>query len=120
MTKVDSVVSSVPTRAVTEPGRNVTRSGSFAEVLRERESIKFSRHAVERMHERNIPLSEAEHRRLEAAIGQAASKGARDTVVMLSDRAFIVSVVNRTVVTAIDAAEGKDRLMTNIDSVIVV
>ena len=120
MTKIQSVVSRIANQAVAPQRRAVGQSSSFAEALQQEESLKFSRHAQERMEERSILLSEGERSRLEAGVGQAAAKGARETLVMVNDRAFIVSVVNRTVVTAMDAAQGKERLVTDIDSVIVV
>jgi flagellar operon protein len=46
-------------------------------------------------------------------------KGAQDSLVFLRDMAFIVSVKNRTVVTAIDQEHLRQNVFTNIDSAIV-
>ena len=56
------------------------------------------------------------HEETAAAIEQA---GGRPALVLLRDLAFIVSVKNRTVVTAIDGEHLRDNVFTNIDSAVV-
>jgi flagellar operon protein len=59
--------------------------------------------------------------RLHAAVDKAAGKGSRETLVLMDNQlAFVVSVRNRTVITAMDGATVKDSVFTNIDSAIVV
>jgi len=57
--------------------------------------------------------------RLDSAITRAAEKGSRNSVVMLDDLAVVVDVRQRTVVTALNAQQGKERVFTNIDSVVI-
>mgnify|MGYP003346910835 CR=1 FL=1 len=56
--------------------------------------------------------------RLERAVGQAEAKGAKDSLILLDELALVVSVQNRTVVTAMDESSSKEHVFTNIDSVV--
>ena len=84
------------------------------------ETLKFSSHAVERMRSRGITFQPETMRNIESAIGKAAAKGAKDTLVLAGDNALIVSVKNNTVVTVMDRAAMKNNVFTNIDSTVVV
>jgi flagellar operon protein len=94
--------------------------GSFKKALEaELHGIKFSKHAQERLEQRQIRLNDADKQQLEKAVSLAEQKGSQDSLVFLRDMAFIVSVKNKTVVTAIDNAHLRDNVFTNIDSAIV-
>jgi len=56
---------------------------------------------------------------LQTAVQKADDKGSQDALVLLRDMAFVVSVRNRTVVTAVDNQRMKDNVFTNIDSAII-
>ena len=79
--------------------------------------LKFSR---ERIESRNIRLSAADMLRLENATSLAAAKGAREALFVLDDLGFIVSVENRTVITALERSQMKGNVFTNIDSTVIV
>ena len=49
----------------------------------------------------------------------AASKGARESLVLMDQTAFVVSVPNRTVITVVDQPNLKQNVFTNIDSAII-
>jgi len=83
------------------------------------ESVRFSNHAVERMMSRGIKFSPDDMSRLNDAVGRAAAKGSKDSLVLMNDTALIVSVKNKTVVTVMDKNALKDNVFTNIDSTIV-
>lgn len=92
----------------------------FANILQtELESIKFSNHAQARLNSRDIQLSTDDMKRLENAVSKAGDKGAKDSLVMLRDMAFIVSVPNRTVITAMKGEQAQNNVFTNIDSAVV-
>lgn len=92
---------------------------SFDEIFRhEIEKVKFSGHALKRLESRNIKLDETEMQKLNEAVSKAKMKGARDSLVMMNDKAFIVNVPNRTVVTAMDIQNNEENIFTNIDSVV--
>jgi flagellar operon protein len=91
-----------------------------AQAAKSADSLKFSNHAIERMRSRGISFAPDEMKGIEAAIGKAAQKGAKDTLVLSGDNALIVSVKNNTVVTVMDRAAMKDNVFTNIDSTVVI
>lgn len=81
--------------------------------------LVFSRHATKRIEQRGMDLDAGRMERLERAVGQAAEKGSRDSLILLDELALVVSVQNRTVVTAVDEASRKEHVFTNIDSVVI-
>jgi flagellar operon protein len=92
---------------------------SFESIFqKELEKVKFSSHALKRLEERNIELSEAEMTKINTAIERAELKGSKDSLVMMDQTAFIVNIPNKTVVTALPIAESKENVFTNIDSVV--
>ena len=100
--------------------RNNTADGlSFQQILenRQNEELHFSKHANERLANRNIDLTEEQKKRLKEGVNRASSKGIRDSLVMVDNMAFIVNVTNRTVITAVD--NGDDKIFTNIDGAVV-
>jgi flagellar operon protein len=64
-------------------------------------------------------LTQAQHTRLETAVDKAAGKGAKDALVMLDETAMVVSVQNRTVITALGMHQAKENVFTNIDSAVI-
>lgn len=92
---------------------------SFESIFqKELEKVKFSSHALKRLEERNIELSEAEMTKINTAIERAELKGSKDSLVMMDQTAFIVNIPNKTVITALPIAESKENVFTNIDSVV--
>jgi flagellar operon protein len=83
-------------------------------------ALKFSAHAKERLALRNIRLSEEDMARITDAVNKAAAKGARQSLLVMDQLAFIVSVTNRTVITALDGGSMKENVFTNIDSAVIV
>ena len=78
---------------------------------------KFSSHAKTRIEQRGVHLTADDITRLDAAVDRMAEKGVRDALVYLSrGLAMVVSVKNRTVITALDEASAKENIFTNIDS----
>ena len=92
----------------------------FADVLREKtQGVQFSGHAIQRVQRRGIEVGEPELARLVEGVDRAAGKGARESVVFVDNTAFVVSVRNRTVITAVDRDHMKDHVFTNIDSAVI-
>jgi len=83
-------------------------------------ALKFSAHAKERLSLRNISLSPEELARITDAVNKAAAKGARQSLLVMDHSAFVVSVTNRTVITALDGNSMKENVFTNIDSAVIV
>lgn len=81
--------------------------------------LKFSQHALERLQSRNLQLNSADLERLNQAVDKVAQKGSKESLVMLNDVALVVSVKNRTVITAMDGNGAEDKIITNIDSAVI-
>jgi flagellar operon protein len=92
---------------------------SFGEVLRDTQGVQFSGHAIQRVQRRGIEMGDTTIARLREGVDRAAGKGARESVVFVDDTAFVVSVRNRTVITAVDRDHMKDHVFTNIDSAVI-
>lgn len=93
---------------------------AFASVLRSRSvGVQFSNHAVQRLERRGIAVEPGTLQRLDDAVGRADAKGARDAVVFVDGTAFVVSVRNKTVITAVDRDHMRDHVFTNIDSAVI-
>ena len=82
--------------------------------------LKVSGHAQTRLQSRNIQLSQADWDRVADGVNKAAAKGSRESLVMVDNVALVVSVKNRTVITAVDQSHLKDNVFTNIDSAVIV
>jgi flagellar operon protein len=92
----------------------------FAQLLDARRiGVQFSNHAVQRLERRGIAVEPGTLQRLDDAVGRAAGKGARDAVVFVDGTAFVVSVRNKTVITAVDREHMRDHVFTNIDSAVI-
>lgn len=99
-------------------------SQSFKEILdssiKEKTSVKLSYHAQQRLEQRNIKLDEADMDALKKAMEKAEEKGARESLLLYKDTAFITSIKNRTIITALDSSDANENVFTNIDSAVLV
>jgi flagellar operon protein len=108
-----------PAAPATAQARPVT-GPSFQEIFRQQAGkLQFSQHALQRIERRGIDLSDGTLQRLETGAARAASKGSRDSVVFVDGTAFVVSVRNKTVITAVDQEHMREHVFTNIDSAVI-
>lgn len=112
-----------PVRKATDGG--AVESLSFQEVLKQKSfegssSLKFSKHAMGRLADRNIELSDAQLERLESGTKKAGLKGIRDSLVIVDQLAFIVNIPNQTVVTAMDSTDTDENIFTNINGAVII
>lgn len=98
--------------------RPATGAQDFAPILADR--LKLSGHAQTRLQSRNIQLDGAAWKRVLDGVERAAQKGARESLVLIDDVALVVSIKNRTVITAVDRERLKENVFTNIDSAVIV
>lgn len=97
------------------------KTASFDQLLnQELAGVKFSNHALQRLQHRNIKLSQEELTKIGKAVDQAAQKGAKESLIVMNSLALVVSVKNKTVITAMDGASMKDNVFTNIDSAVII
>jgi len=106
-----------------QPGRT-GEAGQFGKMfekeIRENEDLKFSIHAQERIRFRNISMTVNQIERLKSGVNKLADKGGRESLVLMDSSAFLVSINNRTVITAIGGEQLRDNVFTNIDSAIII
>jgi len=103
---------------------NASGGASFGKVLQEqslaaataRAGIKISGHAQTRLASRQITLTGDDVAKLGHAMTKAAAKGAKDSLFLMDKTALVVSVSNRTVITAVSRDALKENIFTNIDS----
>ncbi len=81
--------------------------------------LKISSHALDRLHRRKIDIKPEQVDLLNKAVSKASEKGARESLVLLNDLAFVVSVKNKTVITALQREGLGEGVFTNIDSVVI-
>ncbi|MBQ7516655.1 MAG: flagellar protein [Schwartzia sp.] len=90
---------------------------SFADILAGEESrVSFSQHALQRIQDRQIDFSRQDLTKLDDTVERMAQKGAKESLIYMNDVALIVSVANKTVITAMDGPSAKENIFTNIDS----
>jgi len=106
---------------------DIPPSSSFRSVLEQTaatsgtpQTLKFSNHALQRLQSRNITLSDDDVARMNTMADKAAAKGAKQSLFIMRDTALVVSIKNRTVITAVDQDSMKDNVFTNIDSAAII
>jgi len=104
---------------------NTTQTAtSFQDLFKQKQELnsselKFSKHAQERLNDRNIELTDNQVQRLEEATVKASEKGITESLVMVDNMAFIVNVKNNLVVTAMDSTSNNGNVFTNIDGAVI-
>ena len=106
------------------PVRETKDGLTFQDVLQRKAqpgdcSLKFSKHAMGRLSDRNIELSDNQLERLASGTMKAEQKGIRDSLVIVDSLAFIVNVPNQTVVTAMDSTQTDENIFTNINGAVI-
>jgi flagellar operon protein len=92
----------------------------FQNQLAAADDLKFSAHALKRLESRQIVLNNRDLALLKDAVNRAEAKGAKESLILMDRLALVVSVKNRTVITAVDDQNLKDNIFTNIDSAVIV
>ena len=115
----------VATKSIPAMGKNITakENAAFDKILKEKiekEGLRFSKHAEFRLQSRNINLSSLQVDRITEGVNRARAKGVKDSLVLMDDMAFVVSIKNRTVVTATSKNELGENVFTNIDGAVIV
>lgn len=82
--------------------------------------IKFSKHATERLNSRDMNLSTEEMSRLKMAFNKAESKGVKDALFLMDDKAFIANIHNKTIITTVSKEQLKNNIFTNIDGAVII
>jgi flagellar operon protein len=121
--RIDPQTASAPSQV--EPAReNVVPfdrvlADKLAPARKPTEPLRFSGHALDRVRQRRIDVGPERLARLHEGVERAAAKGGRDSLVLVDGTAFVVSVTNRTVVTAVDQGHMRKQVFTNIDTAVI-
>lgn len=104
------------------PAETRERPGLFKDALEKAQTrhdtarVTVSAHAAQRLMQRGISLDQRDLEKIDQALDKATEKGAKESLFVLRDLALIVSVENRTVITALHGDSAKDNVFTQIDS----
>jgi flagellar operon protein len=115
--RVDRAGAAGPVPGGPAPGPAGGFEGFEGVFRRQREALRLSAHAEERLR-----AAGADAGRMAAAaeaVGRAAARGGRSTLVLMDGMALVVDVPTRTVVTAVSAERMRDRVFTQIDSAVI-
>ncbi|MGH4050384.1 MAG: TIGR02530 family flagellar biosynthesis protein [Clostridium sp.] len=88
--------------------------------IKNEECFTVSSHAAQRLNSRNIDFSDDDMKRINEGINMAEGKGVKQSLILYKDMALITSIKNRTVITALDKSESQGKIITNIDSVVMI
>ena len=94
----------------------------FEEILQKTQKkgeVHFSKHAANRLSDRNIELTEEQLERLKDGTKKAGDKGIKESLVLIDELAFIVNTKSNTVITAFVQGETKENIFTNIDGAVI-
>ena len=124
---IQRITPAAPTRPVGKPVQ-IPPQQSFRSVLEtaqqapatHAEPLKFSAHAMQRLQSRNISLTTEDVAKMNVMADKAAAKGAKNSLFIMRDVAMVVSIKNRTVITAVDSDSMKENVFTNIDSAAII
>jgi flagellar operon protein len=113
-----------PLKSIVPKQKEQSVSQSFDSVFREKlanikADITFSHHALQRLERRGITLDDTEIAKLAEAVEKARAKGAKESLILMNNIAYVVSVKNNKVITAVDSASMQDNVFTNIDSAVI-
>ena len=99
-------------------------SVSFADVLRntieKNCEVNFSNHAIKRAVDHNMDITDDELNRLNEGVRLASEKNLDDTLILVGEKAFVVSVKNNTVITTVNNNSIQGNVFTNINGAVIV
>lgn len=101
-------------------GQNVDFKTLLQQQLKQKEEITFSKHARQRVAERQIDVSLDMMTKLTDAVSKAKEKGVKDVLIFNGDSVFIVNTMSNTVITALKGSEMKNNVFTNIDGTVII
>ena len=101
-------------------GEKVSFKDMFSREMADSRQISFSKHSQERLFSRGISLSEEMVEKIADAVDKAEIKGSKETLILTDDAALVVSIPNRTVITAFDKENLREGVVTSIDSAVII
>ncbi len=80
--------------------------------------LKLSKHAAERMSQRQISFSSEQWTQIDQKVSEAKSMGITDSLVLTKQAAMVVSATNKTVITVMNRDEAAKQIFSNINGTI--
>jgi len=101
-----------------------TDNADFKDILNKeiskKDSFVISKHAADRLKDRNISLNESDMNKINEGINKALEKGSNESLILYKDLVLVTSIKNRTIITAVDKDSSKGNVFTNVDSVVLI
>lgn len=94
--------------------------GLLSKEIQETSTLKVSKHANQRLSDRNVDISSKEWQLISQKLHDAQNKGINDSVVITKNAALLVNVKSQTVITAMDRKEATSHLFSKIDGAIII
>ncbi|MGX1982753.1 flagellar operon protein [Thermolongibacillus altinsuensis] len=101
-----------------KPSTHLTTSFKDVLVQEQNRPLKISKHAQQRLAERNIHIDTEQWMQIQKRVWEAKQKGINESLVLTNEAALIVSAKNNTVITAMNREEAKSQIFTNISGTI--
>ena len=83
------------------------------------DALRFSKHAEARLSSRGLEVTQTDREQLTSAIDELERRGAKKSLVLTGDRAWVVGVPKRTVITVMSRDEALGQIFTDLDSTFV-
>lgn len=105
------------------PAQNT--KGAFGDLLQQKiqssdTNLVFSKHAAQRLQDRDIQMSAEQMNTLSEAVDKAEEKGIKNALILGSDNSFIVNIPSKTIVTIMNHQSMKENVVTNIDGTVII
>ena len=120
------IVTGTPSTAAPQTGTPASQgkgASAFLTVLQQQlesgSNTSFSKHAVSRVHERQIDVSAGNLERLDQGMKLAQEKGLKEALILIDEDAYIVNAESGKVIT-VDGEANKGSVFTNIDGTVII
>lgn len=103
-----------------ESEETVSFQSVLEQEIKNKSRADFSKHALQRVMQRNVDVSASNMERLNEGIRLAEEKGLKEPLILVDSTAFVVSVKNNKVITVVNEEGLKGTVFTNIDGTVMI
>lgn len=112
-------------QATNKDAQTQAGESTFEDILQQKmqsagTNLVFSKHAAQRLNDRDIEMSQDLMNSLSDAVDKAEQKGIKSALILGSDTSFIVNIPSKTVVTIMNSQNMKENVVTNIDGTVLI
>ncbi len=109
-----------PTTTTPKSEPSVSFRDVLTETIEKNSNVNFSNHAIKRAVDHNMDITDDELSRLNEGVRLASEKNLDDTLILVGEKAFVVSVKNNTVITTVNNNLIQGNVFTNINGAVIV